>query len=65
MIKKFRLMAEEFVERIKDCSEVVEVGIVGSVASGDRLAMDCDLALVMEGFSPPFRCPGCRPMKCF
>ncbi len=44
-------MAEEFVERIKDHSEVIEVGIVGSVASCDCFAMDCDLAVVMEGFS--------------
>lgn len=51
MIEKLRKMAEAFVTKVKEFPEVEEVAIVGSVASDDKYARDCDLAVIMSGFS--------------
>ncbi|MBC8359671.1 MAG: hypothetical protein H8E54_12115 [Candidatus Aminicenantes bacterium] len=51
MIEKLRKMAEAFVTKVKEFPEVEEVAIAGSVASDDKYARDCDLAVIMSGFS--------------
>lgn len=50
MLERLRKMAEILVNKAKECPGIEEVAIVGSVASHDKYAVDCDFAIIISDF---------------
>jgi len=48
MLERLRKMAEILVNKAKECPGIEEVAIVGSVASHDKYAVDCDFAIIIS-----------------